>query len=289
MGERLHHARRVADHQHEASAARRPRQAAIIALTLRAALSGPAGCGADTTATTACDPLLARESPAALAAVVAAGRHADGTLYVIDRDGEYRAFVSEAGTLFRRRVAGSGSGSAFVVVSITESNPQLMIKAELDGPQVIRMGVVRGPLEGRDFTIGEKGDVLDVLATDSVKGLPVRGLDGGVYVEYNAMLPSGEHLVVIRPTDDWDYDDFRVFFGRATAVAERSVGSVTRQRDGGTTDVVFELDGANVSAHFPAQSRMERAWIQRGGQMEPLELAAQGSRPDGLAFLCLRR
>jgi hypothetical protein len=264
-------------------------QAAVKALTLLAALWGPAGCDAGTTATTACDPLLAPEVPTALGAVVAAGRHADGTIYVIDGDGEYRAFVSEAGTLFRRRVAGSGSGPTYVVLSISESSPQVMIKAELDGPQVIRMGVVRGPLEGRDFTIGDKGDVLEVLATDSVKGLPVRGLDAIVYVEYNAMLPSGDHLVVIRPADDWDYDDFRVFFGRAAAVAERSVGSVIRRRDGGTTDVVFDLDGANVTAHFPAPSRMEPAWLQRGGQMEALEVAAPGSRPEGLAFLCLGR
>ena len=58
-------------------------------------------------------------------------------------------------------------------------------------------------------------------------------------------------MLVTRPTDDWAYTDFRLFLGLIGAVSERAVTNITRYKDGGTTYVVFDLDGAQATAYFP--------------------------------------
>ena len=60
--------------------------------------------------------------PIALQEIVGAGRHADGTLYVLDRGRpELRAFVSEGSSLQRKKVAGSGEGDGWTVAQVLES------------------------------------------------------------------------------------------------------------------------------------------------------------------------
>ena len=57
------------------------------------------------------------------------------------------------------------------------------------------------------------------------------GLSPVVFLEYNAQATDGRFLVVVRPKDEWTYEDFRVFFGPSDRVAQRHVAkSVTRPR-----------------------------------------------------------
>lgn len=237
-----------------------------------------------------CDPLATRTEGVTLAAVLAIGQHADGAVYVADRPaaGKERVFVLEDGALMRKPIAGSGSGSLpdgeWLVFSVGGASP-FHLKVELPRNGQARMGIVRGPFEGKDFVIGQQGDLLAVVHKEVIAGLPVRGVDE-VFVEYLADLPDGRRMLVIRPQDDWTYDDFRVFVGPSERMEERKVTSVTRLRDGGTTTIVFELDGAKATAFFPAPMRAEPVTLEVSGEKTTFARVVAGERPEGASFFC---
>jgi hypothetical protein len=217
------------------------------------------GCEAEgeTGAVSSCEPLAASTATVSLASVVAAGQGADGTVYVIDRDhGELRAFVSQADELYRQRVSGSGEGNAdgsFVTVSLNELDPPLVIQVTTDRNGVTQMGVAMGPLDSKTFVIGEEGEELTLMATSDAEGLPIHDYPAEILVEYAAVLEDGRQLVVLRPRDFSDYSEFRVFFGPLEHLDERRVSNVTRARDGGSTNIDFEIDGEPAHAAFPVE------------------------------------
>src|SRR5690606_36515149 len=99
-----------------------------------------------------CSPLDPTDEPIALANGLGAGRHADGTLYVLD-DGrpDYRAFVSQDGVLQRKLVAGTGSyGDDWIVATVRDPAAPFSLKIERSGGVAKRMGVLRGELQEKD-------------------------------------------------------------------------------------------------------------------------------------------
>lgn len=237
-----------------------------------------------------CDPLAAAQQPITLGMLIGAGVHADGTIYLLDKPGtEYRVFVGSGLDVRRKRVAGSSEfaipGGRAVTVPVTEADPPFRLKVETTG-DTIRMGVLRGMTNVRDFVIGQDGDLLTTLPLADVQALKLHNLGGGVFVEYAADSPDGRRLVVTRPEDDWSYEDFRLFLGPPERVEERKVDSVTRARDGGTTTIRFQLDGAAAEAFFPTpQNVTEPATLKHGGQTFTLTVT-RGTPPTGLQFLC---
>jgi hypothetical protein len=249
-----------------------------------------AGCGGGSAQP--CDPLAAAgEGPIALATLVGAGSHADGTVYLLDRAGsEDRVFVGTGTEVWRKRVSGAGEspipGGTAVTVSVTETDPQFRLKVERLAAGGGRMAVLRGMTNVRDFVIGEQGDVLRPLVVADVQALKLHDLGGDVAVEYAAELPDGRRLVVVRPRDDWGYEDFRLFLGPPDRVEERKVDSVTRARDGGTTTIRFQLDGVSAEAFFPSPLNVdEPATLKHGGQTFTLTVT-RGTAPTGLQFRC---
>jgi hypothetical protein len=258
----------------------------ISAVFLAAAVA--AGCGGGSAHP--CDPLAAAEQPIAPGTLVGAGAHADGTVYLLDKAGnDYRVFVGSGLDVRRKRVAGSGetsvAGGMAVSVSVLEAEPPFRLKVETIAGST-RLGVLRGMSNVRDFVIGQDGDLLTPLPVADVQALKLHNLGGGVFVEYAADSPDGRRLLVTRPEDDWGYEDFRLFLGPPERVEERKVDSVNRARDGGTTTIRFQLDGAAAEAFFPApQNAAEPATLKHGGQSFTLTVT-RGSAPTGLMFLC---
>jgi hypothetical protein len=238
-------------------------------------------------------------APIALGTVLGIGRHVDGTIYVLDETSTgYRAFVSADGltlsdplTLNRKEVSGSGSGAEgagrWYVVSVLDPSTPFVLKVD-DASGAPRMGVVRGTFADRDFVIGETGDVLTVMTPDAIAGISVFDLPDGLTVEYQATLPDGRALVVTRPGHDWDYNDFRLFLADADQMVERPVLSVDRARDGGTTTIVFTLDGARATANFPAPNAGAEATLTTPGATVPLIIGPNGFAPTTPSYLCLR-
>jgi hypothetical protein len=88
------------------------------------------------------------------------------------------------------------------------------------------------------------------------------------------------------PEDDWDYEDFRLFLGPPERVEERKVTSVQRARDGGTTKISFQIEGAAAEAFISTpQNVNEPATLKHGGQTFTMAVT-QGTAPAGLQFLC---
>jgi hypothetical protein len=259
------------------------------------ALAG--GCseaGSATSGDLPCAPLLASAPrQIALATVLGIGRHADGTLYVLDQDDTgTRVFVSEGAKLKRKEVSGSGSGHLdsgdWYVASVLDPSAPFILKVD-DTNGARQMGVVRGAFTDRDFTIGQTGDVLEVQGAATLDGLIVLDLPDGVYVEYWAHLPDGRTLVVLRPDHDWGYDDFRLFLGTDDQMRERPVLSVQRARDGGTTTIVFTLDGARATAFFPSSLSgvSEASLTVANATPDVLTTEPAGSAPTEAAYFCL--
>ena len=247
-----------------------------------------AACGSDGPAP--CDPLAGAESPITLATLIGAGRHPDGTTYLLDKAGsDYRVFVGSGLELRRKRVAGSGEftveGGTAVTVSVTEAEPPFRLKVEMTAGSS-RMGVLRGMTDVRDFVIGQQGDPLSPLTVAEVQLLQLHNLGGGVFVEYAADIVNGQRLVVTRPQDDWGYEDFRLFLGPPERVEERKVSSVQRARDGGTTTISFQIEGAAAEAFIPAPQNVgEPATLKYSGQTFTMTVT-RGTAPAGLQFVC---
>jgi hypothetical protein len=208
-----------------------------------------------------CDPFSPITKPITLANVLGAGQDTDGTLYVVDQPqpGGERVFVSSGGTLQRQRVAGSGtesSGGGVMSYSLSVSDhvPPFMLKLETNAAGPTAMGVLQDPpLDIKTFSIGQQGSVLTLVPAAQVAGLPVANIPAETFIEYNATLPDGRALLVVRPRDDWTYQDFRVFFGAPDHMVERTVDQVVRYQDGGSTIIYFIIDGAAAAATFPVQ------------------------------------
>lgn len=246
---------------------------------------------------TACDPFGADPLPIALGTVIAVGQDAAGTIYAVDQIGhEQHVFVSDAGgRLVRQRVAGSGmqSGDTFdrYTLTVTDHEPPFVLQVDIPSGGAMRMGVVTGALkDSKTFVIGQQGEELSVLPASAIAGMPLANLPGTIVLEYAATVPTGELLVVTRPRDDWDYTDFRVFVGGVDAVTERRLISATRALDGGSTHIVFDLDGQNADAYFPvvyadASFAHGQATLTLAGSSSPLVWL--DTAPVGATYVCL--
>ena len=251
--------------------------------------------GAAAPGLSSCDPFAAEPLPITLGTLVAAGRDSTGVIYAVDQGdgsdgGEERVFVSDgSGALVRQPIAGSGIGSNFYAFTVTDHDPAFVLQIDSPPGGPVRMGVVIGSVRDiRTFVIGEQGEELTVLPEDALAGMPVRNLPGNVVLEYAASLPNGDVLVVTRPRDDWSYEDFRLFYGEGSALREEHVLDVLRAKDGGTTQISFELDGHDALAYFPSplSSRDESASLTVDATAEALTELDAADGLDELSFEC---
>jgi hypothetical protein len=247
-----------------------------------------------------CNPFQPPTKPITLTNVIGAGYDTDLTLYVVDQPqpGGERVFVSSGRERVQRlRIDGSGtesSGNGVVSYdfTITDHTPPFMLKLETDASGPTAMGVLQNPpLDIKTFTIGQQGSVLTLVPATQIASLPVANIPAQTFIEYNATLSDGRALLVVRPFDDWTYQDFRVFFGAPDHMAERSVDQVVRYKDGGSTTINFTIDGAAAVASFPVQLSpgglvIGPATLTIGTTSFPLTLGPTDSPPSGDSYFC---
>jgi hypothetical protein len=267
------------------------------ALAAFAAIVTVAGCGgaaSPSTASKACDPLADEPQPITLGKVLGAGRDANGVVYVVDQppQGTERLFVSDGMKLERQPASGTGSGAqpgggTFEIVSSGMGDNAVAVEIVTDAGGTVTMGVVHGALATKTFTIGSQGDTLTVLDADALASYALQNLPGTIYVEYLATLADGRTMVVTRPEADWTYEDFRVFLSPSATspLLERKVVNVSR---GSATTIVFDLDGAQATAHFSSELLAPGpSTLTVGAQSFDLSVMAPDTRPTGVTFLCL--
>jgi hypothetical protein len=254
-----------------------------------------------------CDPLAPHELPVTLGTVLGVGKASQGTVYLADEvPGKSidRVFVSSGTTLFRKRVTGSGSSGGGADVDYTfsfdlgDGSPNRALLIQRRGGAVTAMGLGSG---GKAFigTPGATDETLTVLGDSVPSGFTLRNLPGDVTIEYVADVDDGKGgvIVVTRPTDDWDYTDFRVFFGPEGKMVERSVVNVTRSR-GSDTDIHFTMGAATYDVVFTFVTEITDAGLS--GHPGPGTLVTGGGSPvavtqrypgptslPGFSFTCL--
>jgi hypothetical protein len=260
------------------------------------------GCQSSDSDPVACKPLESEESQIALRDVIAVGKAALGTLYVVDEGAgspEFRVFVSEGLALVRHDVAGSGesneSGLRRLTVTTT-GDDVFTLFIEIDGVAK-RMVREDGPLRDKNLDpSAHLGEELEILDEDVLQGLRVRNLPGDVRIEYSARVDEDQRLVVTRPEHDWTYEDFRLFFGPPDRVEERRVTSVERALDGGSTWIKFKVGAEPAEAFFPAHIDIpgqppepdEPDTLTIGSKSHAIErLTLEDPDVDELNFLCL--
>jgi hypothetical protein len=194
--------------------------------------------------------------PITLGTVSAAGRSADGTLYVVSSAGtaNTQVFVSSGQVLQRKRSSGSGSsGAASGEVNETVSYEDDSVPNRLVFKQT--NGVVNGLALVHD---GDKSffdqlpgsaEHLAIVAPSELATLTVQNLPGEQVLELSARTPDGDRVVVTRPRDDWSYESFRVFYGSESAVDERTVRNAGSSKSG-SRYLTFEVDGADFELAF---------------------------------------
>jgi hypothetical protein len=241
-----------------------------------------------------CDPFALSPKPISLGTIVGAGRSSAGTIYVVDDGGGVvgnHVFVSNNGVLERQRIAGSGSSPTFYVFTVTDHVPPFILQIDRGPSGPTAMGVLEGPATAgkRTIVIGQDGETLTLLAAADVASMPVRNLPGTQVLEYNARTADGRAMIVVRPADDWTYQDFRVFFGTPPDLTERHVVNVSRGND---TYITFDLDGVDATALYkyiltPDASGPGEATLTVGSATFALTLLPTTTTPGGMTYTCL--
>ena len=216
----------------------------------------------------ACNPFVKDDIPIVLEEIIAVGEDAEGVLYVVEESEavpETRAFISEGETLYRQEVLGGSSGhgpegESYGLTLRTADGGEITLLVEIDAAGDVKMAIVRDEeYEGRISEIGENGELLQVLDESAVSSMAVKNLENIVFLEYFAVVENGDTIVVTRPENDWSYEDFELFYGKAEQMIERPVSDVLRASDGGSTRISFSLDGKEAEVFFPIHLTEEDA------------------------------
>ena len=155
-----------------------------------------------------------------------------------------------------------------------------------------------GPPNSKGF-IGDPGAVTTELTVENksvLAAFTLKNLPGDVTIEYVADVSDGTIIVVTRPSDDWTYDDFHLFWGTSGELSEREVVNVTRTRSGGTTIQFSGGDGP-----VPPLMTADFTWVLDPENSHPGPGTLTGTTPQtltqrfptpttlaGMSFTCRR-
>lgn len=266
-------------------------------VVLAALLVGGSGAGC-AEETRACEPLSAGMSEVKLEDILAVGRAEDGTIVVVDRaDEEARLFMSDGDSLVLQPVAGTGTGSSADgaqswSLGVSEADPPVRVLVQRRGGE-LRMKLYRAAdalaHKGFDFE-ATPGEALEVLDEGAISSLTIRQRPGEVIVEYFARAEA-DRLVVIRPNAQaLVVEDVRLFFGPKGALHERGISAFMRYRDGGSTQIDFDVDGSAARVFFPSPLQTTGSvTFEVAGKPRPIERVLPADDPEltNLRFQCV--
>jgi hypothetical protein len=95
----------------------------------------------------------------------------------------------------------------------------------------------------------EVDESLEVLPESELEEFTFGPVVSPMRVEYNAQASTGEHILVVVPERNFEYESFRLFYGDGAALIERRISEVLRSKGGGTV-IDFRLDGNAASVNF---------------------------------------
>jgi hypothetical protein len=260
--------------------------------------SGSADPAASAAGAVSCTPLEPVTTSVALSVsgVLAAGRSADGTLYVLSTvAGALELFVSEGETLIERPEVATGEvndgDTHTVLFDYTDeagAPVSVQLRQEASGS---RMAVLHGTSTAKLWDIDSEGEELTLIDAQTAIALPATNTRHFL-VDYEGAQANGDLLVVIAPEQAESYPEFRFFWGAPARLSERKIQSLLRARSlDGATNVTFAVDtgSAVLRYSFPyplLAGATSMAALTIGNESESLIGAAPPVLPDGAQFLC---
>lgn len=221
-----------------------------VAAACHESSSPPSPTSTATTAEKICDPLQPEPTPITLGSVVACGRAADGTIYLVDSPnglnaGSHRLFVGNGGVLQRVNVGGEGSSGDFIGIS----GGALSLRIDLQNGKATAFFVSKDPpSEGEKVISSGGGETLTLLPESDARGFTLKNLVN-VSLIADATTSDGRRLIAFSQDTDQGTYLRRVFFGTGSRLIERKTSQDGGARSG--FSLVFDVDGVETTASFP--------------------------------------
>jgi len=246
-----------------------------------------------------CTPLAPSTTSVELDAssILAAGRSADGTVYVMtEQQSQLRLFVTDGDALVERFEQGTGqdlggSTKTWLFDYVLADGSPVSVEVQQEAA-IARMGVLKGPKPGKTWSVGSVGETLTLLANADAAALKTTSTQT-FFVDYAGVRSDGNALVLIAPEHARDYSGERLFWGMPSALSERTITSFSRGLSiGGSTLVTFELgaSSANLVYSFPFDGQdagtSSQGSLTVDGQASALLGSAPPALPDSAQFLC---
>ncbi len=269
----------------------------VLAWCLACSSTNKPGAGA--ASSSPCSPLDATTSSVKLDAtsILAAGRSTDDTVYVLtETASELRLFVTDGDGLAEQFEVGTGEASEGALTTWTfdysaaDGSP-VSVEAERDDSG-LRMGVLKGPKDGKAWQIGAQGETLTLVpATDAAKlsAISVQSF----YLDYEATRDDGNAIVIVAPAHAGSFDAFRLFWGPPSALSEEKITSFSRSLSN-STSLTFSLGAEMATLNYAVPSigpdggvtDSSEGSLTLDGQTSVLSGAWPPVLPDGAQFLC---
>ncbi len=107
------------------------------------------------------------------------------------------------------------------------------------------------------------------IAQVKIEQKPVlTGLPKTAYVEYFGKFKGGRHFAIIRPRENWTYDDFVLLLEIDKGFIWCPAKEVVRYRDGGTTEILVTETEDTMRFHFPTPFKPELKPTCNGAEIE---------------------
>jgi hypothetical protein len=260
-----------------------------------------------------CDPLAT--PPTTLSTVIGVGKDDGGVYYVGDIVNEFdsgalplgldRVFVSQAGTLVRKHVAGSGSGQDSYSLDFedtpgdsADSAGQALLIQTSQGKAT---AMALGPATMRTFVVGAAGQTpLAVVDPSEVAKFPIQNLPNAIL--HVADVSDGTAIVLVAPGDAYGTDGYQLFYGKPGAMVGYPIvgidgddyGEYIQFLDGQTTYNIFfnepfELDGGSgphPGSLYTGTAQVDPAFGTPTGALAVTERTPTPTTLSGFSFTC---
>jgi hypothetical protein len=225
--------------------------------------------------------------------IVDAGQDTDGTVYVLTEDNSsLRLFVGVGADLSEQFEAGTGKGNDGTTQFWTfqynaVDGTQVTVEVQKDAAG-LRMGVAKGPISGKGFTVGQTGSVLTPIAPATAAALQATSTET-FHVEY--LGSSTDQTVVVISSDHDSAANLRLFLGPLSSLYQRAILANERGLSIPTRTildfVMVEAGPADDQAALNYESDSPDATITVGAQT-PIAFHAptEPGVPAGAMFLC---
>lgn len=256
----------------------------VCLIILGGCSSSSDGSASSSSAAHVCTPLAGSSDPVELGTIVGAGRAADGTIYLVDRDAKrfVRVFIGSGKVLAQQPNAGAAESA---------NNITIMVGTELAQTGVLWVDLANGTAAQMGYTAGAatttkaqtSGGELTLLAPGELTGLTAENPLPPSVVWDSVSDDGTKHIVVLQSAVD--ENERTLFYGTADHMTEYAiVDESSGLSPQSSTELTFDINGAKVVVSLAANGA---GTLGLPGQLTQ-NLHPAGATPtgQGLTYFC---